>query len=297
MCVSRAYWWSCISIRWEAIQVHLGRLHVEVRPLRRVDAALPETHGRQTLQVRGLRPKLLALGPSGPAPPQTHAGLIWVSSTIHTYLHTHKESWVSPNSVQLGWTPQTRPSLPNRSVMELNTVHSGGEEAHLQAACHLEIWSLGCPCHVCLKEFFTCTNGLLSGLSFWIILVFFFEEIYNVKKYRTDWMYVCERRPGSHRANGKSTVNSIVAQFLHLSQTTRISEGGCDDGWPVIQKQVNTPANDTTYRRFDFCSLYLRPLKMKALIHFPLNLSIMLTELILVNPGDEGLLTRVCSDR
>lgn len=57
--------------------------------------------------MRGLRPKLFPLRPSGPAPSQTHAGL-----KPPTRSHT-RESWISPNIVQLGWTPK-RPSLPLR---------------------------------------------------------------------------------------------------------------------------------------------------------------------------------------
>jgi hypothetical protein len=53
--------------RWEAIQVHLGRLRLEVRALRRADPPLPKAHGRQAVPVRGVQPQLLALRPPGAA--------------------------------------------------------------------------------------------------------------------------------------------------------------------------------------------------------------------------------------
>ncbi len=100
--------------------------------------------------------------------------LVWSSLT-----HSHtRESWISPNSVQLGWT-QKRPSLPLRvrikeqakeeydafpTFAELNRVHSGREEPRLQA---WNIWSPVCwLSRVCLKDYFTRTNGLFSDFSF-----------------------------------------------------------------------------------------------------------------------------------
>ncbi|XP_040975041.1 uncharacterized protein LOC115333771 isoform X2 [Aquila chrysaetos chrysaetos] len=56
----------------EALQMHLGRLHLEVRPFRRADPALPQAHGHQALPLLGLRPQLLPLRPPGPSPPAAH---------------------------------------------------------------------------------------------------------------------------------------------------------------------------------------------------------------------------------
>lgn len=61
--------------RGKAIQMHLGRLHLEVRPLRRADAALQKAHRSETLQVRRLWPQLLQIRPPGPAQTETHAGV------------------------------------------------------------------------------------------------------------------------------------------------------------------------------------------------------------------------------
>lgn len=47
--------------------MHLGRLRLEVRALRRTDPPLPEAHRGQALPVRGVQPQLLALRPPGPA--------------------------------------------------------------------------------------------------------------------------------------------------------------------------------------------------------------------------------------
>lgn len=64
--------------RWEAVQVHLGRLRLEVRALRRADAPLPEAHGRQAVPVRGVQPQLLALRPPGAAHEAAHVA--WTPS-------------------------------------------------------------------------------------------------------------------------------------------------------------------------------------------------------------------------
>lgn len=53
--------------RWEAVQVHLGGLWLEVRALWRADPPLPEAHGGQAIPVRRVQPQLLPLRPPGPA--------------------------------------------------------------------------------------------------------------------------------------------------------------------------------------------------------------------------------------
>ncbi len=109
--------------------------------------------------------------------------LVW----SHPLTHSHtRESWISPNSVQLGWT-QKRPSLPLRvrikeqvkeendafpTFAELNRVQSGREEPHPQA---WNIWSPGCwLSRVCSKDYFTRTNVcfliFLSESSVWSVL-------------------------------------------------------------------------------------------------------------------------------
>lgn len=66
----------CVFLsRGKAIQMHLGRLHVEVCPLRWADEALQKTHGGQALQMLRLWPQLLQIWPLGPAPTETHAGV------------------------------------------------------------------------------------------------------------------------------------------------------------------------------------------------------------------------------
>jgi len=43
-----------ICCRREAVSVHVGRLHVEIRTIGRADAALSQTHGPKTVQVPSL---------------------------------------------------------------------------------------------------------------------------------------------------------------------------------------------------------------------------------------------------
>lgn len=61
--------------RREALQMHVGRLHLEVCPLGWTDQALPQTHGSEAIQVRGLWSQLLQVRPPGPAPEEAHAGV------------------------------------------------------------------------------------------------------------------------------------------------------------------------------------------------------------------------------
>ena len=51
---------------------------LEVRPLGRAHTSLPEAHGPQTLPVSEVRPRLLSVGPPGPAHEETPLrGAIW----------------------------------------------------------------------------------------------------------------------------------------------------------------------------------------------------------------------------
>lgn len=54
----------CLHCRWEAIQVFLGRLRVEIRSLRRAHPPLQETHRLQAFQLSVLRQDFLSIGPS-----------------------------------------------------------------------------------------------------------------------------------------------------------------------------------------------------------------------------------------
>lgn len=45
----------------------MGGMRMAIRPFRRVDPPLPQTHRCETVQVPPLRPVLQPLGPSGPA--------------------------------------------------------------------------------------------------------------------------------------------------------------------------------------------------------------------------------------
>lgn len=71
--------------------MYLGRLHLEVCPFRRTDEALPQTHGREAVQVRGLRSQLLPVGSLGTAPPEAHAGV----RTATAACPAERKSWVS----------------------------------------------------------------------------------------------------------------------------------------------------------------------------------------------------------
>lgn len=96
----------CLShlCRWEAIQVHVGRLHVEVRPLGRVDAPLPQAHGRQALQMRRLRPLLLPLGPPGPAPPTPRPHLSQQTQPHWSNRSDGQTDWpITCNEIKLRW--------------------------------------------------------------------------------------------------------------------------------------------------------------------------------------------------
>ena len=54
----------CVFIcRWEAVPVHVGRLHMEVCPLRRADAPLPQTHGSEAVPLSPVSALLLPLRP------------------------------------------------------------------------------------------------------------------------------------------------------------------------------------------------------------------------------------------
>jgi hypothetical protein len=53
--------------RREAVQVSLARVRVEICAFGRADAALPQAHGRQAVQVRRVRALVRALRPPGAA--------------------------------------------------------------------------------------------------------------------------------------------------------------------------------------------------------------------------------------
>lgn len=68
------------TCRWETLQVHVGRLHVEVRPFGRADETLPQAHRSQTVPVPRLWTQLLPFWspgfaqetpPPGVKPPST----------------------------------------------------------------------------------------------------------------------------------------------------------------------------------------------------------------------------------
>lgn len=51
---------SFICYRREAVSVHVGRLHVEIRTIGRADAALSQAHGPKAVQVPSLSAIILA---------------------------------------------------------------------------------------------------------------------------------------------------------------------------------------------------------------------------------------------
>lgn len=58
---------SSLSCRREALPLHVGQLRLAFRPIGRADPTLQEAHRSEAVQVRGVQPLLLALGPPGPA--------------------------------------------------------------------------------------------------------------------------------------------------------------------------------------------------------------------------------------
>ncbi|XP_044850841.1 Krueppel-like factor 1 isoform X1 [Mauremys mutica] len=58
--------------RREAVPLHLGGLRLEVRPLGRADAPLPQAHGAAPVPVPAVPARLLPLRPPGPAHEETH---------------------------------------------------------------------------------------------------------------------------------------------------------------------------------------------------------------------------------
>lgn len=64
--------------RRETLPLWLGRLWVEVRPLRRTDQALPQTHRAPPLPVPEVRPGLLQVGP----PRLTHEKALLTPETV-----------------------------------------------------------------------------------------------------------------------------------------------------------------------------------------------------------------------
>lgn len=61
---------ACVS-RGEAVPLRLGGLRLEVRPLGRAHAPLPETHGPPTVPVSEVRPGLFQVRPPGSAHEET----------------------------------------------------------------------------------------------------------------------------------------------------------------------------------------------------------------------------------
>lgn len=61
--------------RWETLQVHVGRLHVEVCSFRRADKTLPQAHRSQTLPVPWLWAQLLPFRSPGTAQETPPPGL------------------------------------------------------------------------------------------------------------------------------------------------------------------------------------------------------------------------------
>lgn len=73
--------------RREAIPVSMGGLQLEVRPLRRADASLPQAHRPETLRVCAVSEGLLPLRPPGSAHEEARLTI------PHTQTHTH--NWLS----------------------------------------------------------------------------------------------------------------------------------------------------------------------------------------------------------
>jgi len=295
--------------------------------------------------VWGLRPKLFPLRPSGPASSQTHAGLNQLTHTHGRagsppivfswagYKNGHPCPWERKRERIKEQVKEEYNAFP--TFAELNRVHSGREEAHLQAR---NIWSPGCwLSHVCSKEYFTRTNSVCF-LIFPILnhpcVLFkhgcFSVNIYNVKKRRVEWLYVLFWQMQRGACPGIVWLHS----FLHLpfcgtSRARRICEGSCsssDDGdfGPVIPEvsegchlQVNIPANEITQKKqpifwviisfvtpqqlilnWNWFDLINRQNVWASAVHDP-NLSLLhhTDSLIRVNLDNEGLLRQVACGR
>lgn len=77
------------TYRRETLQVYLGRLHLEVRSFGWTDKALPQTHGSEAIQVRGLWSQLFPVRSFGPAPPEAYAGV------RNATCPAERKSWIS----------------------------------------------------------------------------------------------------------------------------------------------------------------------------------------------------------
>lgn len=67
---------ACVSTRGEAVPLRLGGLRMEVRPLGRAHAPLPETHGPPALPVSEVRPGLFQVRPPRSAHEETLMRLV-----------------------------------------------------------------------------------------------------------------------------------------------------------------------------------------------------------------------------
>lgn len=83
--------------------MHVGRLHLEVCPLGWTDQALPQTHGSEAIQVRGLWSQLLEVRSPGPAPEEAHAR---VRKAPVVQLGIRAGS-LKERLTQQGWAPST----------------------------------------------------------------------------------------------------------------------------------------------------------------------------------------------
>lgn len=134
--------------RGKAIQMHLGRLHVEVCPLWWADEALQKTHGGQALQVCRLWPQLLQIWPLGPAPTETHAGVNQTdrnkeresSTETDTHTNTHRqpgEQDLPVNVSQLAWMHTHSYNTHAHTHTRTHTLSSvvRGEDGEVHGAC------------------------------------------------------------------------------------------------------------------------------------------------------------------
>lgn len=202
----------------------------------------------------------------------------------HTHSHTHTHGRAGSPPIVFSWAgyknghpcpwERKRERIKEQvkeeynafpTFAELNRVHSGREEAHLQA---WNIWSPGCwLSHVCSKEYFTRTNRLFSDFSILSHPCVLFKHgcfsvnIYNVKKSRVEWLYVLFWQMQRGAWPGIVCLHS----FLHLpfcgtSRARRICEGSCSSSGdgdfgsviPDVSEgchlQVNIPANEITQK-------------------------------------------------
>ena len=83
---------ACLFCRREAVPLHLGRLHMEIRPLRWVDEALQKTHRLQTVPLSTMRTSFREVRSSRP-PHETSSTRLSVTSIFANFKFATTENF------------------------------------------------------------------------------------------------------------------------------------------------------------------------------------------------------------